>query len=124
LSPVELLGWDHSPGDFRYPSWRLATVQVKVSARHGHLSEEHQKEISQKAEKLLHYFERITMIEVTVDLGDRIHKKAEIKVDAEHKHDFVAIDESENVMVAVDLAIDRIKHQITKYKEKITNHHR
>ena len=32
----------------------------------------------------------LPMIDVTVDLGDKIHKKVEILVDAEHKHDFVA----------------------------------
>lgn len=94
-------------------------MQIKVSARHGHLSDEHQQEIREKAEKLLHYFDRITMIEVTVDLADRIHKKVEILVDAEHKHDFVARDEHEELVAAMDLAVDRIKHQIHRYKEKI-----
>jgi len=98
------------------------TVQIKVSARHGHLTEQHQLEIRQKAEKLLHYFERITMIDVTVDLADKIHKKVEILVDAEHKHDFIAHDQHEELMTAVDLAFDRIQHQIHKYKEKIQNH--
>jgi putative sigma-54 modulation protein len=94
-------------------------VQIKVSARHGHLSDDHQREIREKADKLLHYFDRITMIEVTVDLADRIHKKVEILVDAEHKHDFVARDEHEDLVAAMDLAVDRIKHQIHRYKEKI-----
>jgi putative sigma-54 modulation protein len=94
-------------------------VQIKISARHGHLSDDHQKEIRSKVEKLLHYFDRLSMIEVTVDLGDKIRKKVEILVDAEHKHDFVARDEHEELSAAVDLAIDRIKHQIHRYKEKI-----
>jgi putative sigma-54 modulation protein len=94
-------------------------VQIKVSARHGHLSDEHQQEIRQKVEKLLHYFDRITMIEVTVDLADKIHKKVEILVDAEHKHDFVAHDQHEELTAAIDLTVDRIKHQIHRYKEKI-----
>ena len=34
-------------------------MQIKVSARHGHLSEEHQNEIRQKVDKLLHYFRNI-----------------------------------------------------------------
>lgn len=94
-------------------------MQIKVSARHGHLNEDHQREIREKAEKLLHYFDRITMIEVTVDLGDKIHKKVEFLVDCEHKHDFVARDEHAELIAAVDLAVDRIKHQIHRYKEKI-----
>ena len=94
-------------------------MQIKISARHGHLSDDHQKVIREKAEKLLHYFDRITMIDVTVDLGDKLRKKVELLVDAEHKHDFVARDEHEDLAAAVDLAVDRIKHQIHRYKEKI-----
>lgn len=94
-------------------------MQIKVSARHGHLSDEAQREIQQKVEKLLHYFDRISMIEVTADLGDKLHKTVEILIDAEHKHDFVARDRHEELMAAVDLAIDRIKAQVHKYKEKI-----
>ena len=94
-------------------------MQIKVSARHGHLSDDHQREIRGKAEKLLHYFDRITMIDVTVDLGDKLRKKVELLVDAEHKHDFVARDEHEDLAAAVDLAVDRIKHQIHRYKERI-----
>ena len=94
-------------------------MQIKVSARHGHLSDEHQQDIRQKVEKLLHYFDRITMIDVTVDLADKLHKKVEILVDAEHKHDFVAHDQHEELTAAVDMTVDRIKHQIHRYKEKI-----
>lgn len=94
-------------------------MQIKISARHGHLNEEHQREIREKAQRLLHYFERITMIDITVDLGDKIRKKVEILVDAEHKHDFIARDEHDELMGAVELALDRIQHQVHKYKEKI-----
>ncbi|WP_020473968.1 ribosome hibernation-promoting factor, HPF/YfiA family [Zavarzinella formosa] len=98
-------------------------MQIKIATRHGHLSDGHQAEINAKCEKLLHYFSRITMIEVTIDLADKIFKSVEIKVDAEHKHDFVAQDKHEELMAAVDLTFERVQHQIHKYKEKITNHH-
>ena len=47
---------------------RSESVQIKISVRHGHLSDATQQFIRDKAEKLLHFFERLTMIEVTVDL--------------------------------------------------------
>ena len=98
-------------------------MQIKIAARHGHLSDEAQGLIRAKAEKLLQFFDRITFIEVMVDLHDGpVDRVAEIKVDAEHKHDFVAKDQAPDVMVAVDMAVDRIKHQIHKYKEKIQAH--
>ena len=64
-------------------------VQIKISARHGHLSEASQAYIRDKAEKLLHLFERLTMIEVTVDM-QKEDKVVEFVVQAEHKHDLVA----------------------------------
>jgi putative sigma-54 modulation protein len=99
-------------------------VQIKIAARHGHLNEAHQRQIQEKAEKLLHLFGRITMIEVTVDLQGNPHKEVEIKVDAEHKHDFVARERNEDVLAAVDMVIDKIKQQIHRYKEKIQDHRR
>ena len=60
-------------------------MQIKISARHGHLTEATQQFIQDKAEKLLHIFERLTMIEVTVDLQKDV-KEVEFRVQAEHKH--------------------------------------
>ena len=59
-------------------------MKVEISTRHGHLSLEHQAEIREKAEKLLHYFERLMFIEVTVDL-QHDDKVVEVIAKAEHK---------------------------------------
>jgi putative sigma-54 modulation protein len=99
-------------------------VHIRVSARHGHLSDAHQTEITTKAEKLLHFFERITFITVTVDLAeDHKHQRTvEVLVDSEHKHDFVGIATGEDLMQVVIAAIDKVKVQIKHYKEKIQDH--
>ncbi|MGH9677837.1 MAG: ribosome hibernation-promoting factor, HPF/YfiA family, partial [Candidatus Acidiferrum sp.] len=60
-------------------------MQVKLSVRHGHLHDDVQKIIREKAAKLLHFFERLTMIEVTVDLQQKETKLVEFVVQAEHK---------------------------------------
>ena len=99
-------------------------MQIKIAARHGHLSEIHQQQIREKAQKLLHYFDRITMIEITVTLQETADKEVEILVDAEHKHDFVARERQQDLLTAVDMAVDKIKTQINRYKEKIQNHRR
>lgn len=80
----------------------------------------------EKGEKLLHYFNRLTMIAVTVDLH-RTHAgnlKVEVQATAEHKHEFVGIDEDVDVMVAFNKAVAHAKQQITHYKEKIQDHRR
>jgi putative sigma-54 modulation protein len=103
-------------------------VQIKISIRHGHLNDNTQELIRDKAEKLLHYFDRLTMIEVTVDLNHRHehkdHKWVEFVVQAEHRHDFVAHESHEDLLAAVDLAVDKIEGQLRRYKERIQDHRR
>ncbi len=103
-----------------------STVLVTVSARHGHLNEVTQKLFHEKAEKLLHYFDRLTSIVVTVDLHrDRDNKLGvEIIAHAEHKHEFVATDRDVEIEVAFQLAKDHIKQQLRHYKEKLQDHRR
>lgn len=98
-------------------------MQIKISARHGHLDEATQEYIRDKAQKLLHYFQRIMMIEVTVDVKDD-DKLVEILVSAEHKHDFVASERNKEVLAAVDLAVHKLEQQVRRYKEKIQDHRR
>src|SRR5207237_10356617 len=86
--------------------------------RHGHLSEATQEFIREKAQKLLHFFERIMLIEVTVDLKNDI-KLVEFLVSAEHKHDFVARESNGDILAAVDLAVDKLEGQLRRYKEKV-----
>src|SRR5437660_2334387 len=81
----------------------VTSVQIKISARHGHLSEPTQEFIRDKAQKLLRIFERLTLIEVTVDLKND-YKTVEFVVSAEHKHDFVASESHQDILAAVDLA--------------------
>lgn len=96
-------------------------MQIKISARHGHLSDGTQQFIREKAEKLLRYFERLTSIEVTVDVDG---KHVEFLAHAEHKHEFVAHESNADVLVAVDAAVAKIEGQIRRYKEKIQDHRR
>ena len=98
-------------------------MQIKISARHGHLSEATQEFIREKAEKLLHYFQRIMMIEVMVDLSEDL-TTVEFLVSAEHKHDFVASASNKDMLVAVDLVLHKLEQQVRKYKEKIQDRRR
>jgi putative sigma-54 modulation protein len=99
-------------------------VQIQISTRHGQLSDASQKKIAGKAEKLLRIFDRLTAIEVIIDLTDEASPRVDLKVSAEHKHDFVAHDQSDNLMASVDTVVHRLEQQLRKYKEKIVERHR
>ena len=99
-------------------------MQISISARHGHLSEATQAKITAKLEKLPKYFERLTSVELTVDLEHRESPSVDLRVSAEHKHDFVATEQASELIAAVESAVHKIEQQLRKYKEKVQDHHR
>jgi putative sigma-54 modulation protein len=99
-------------------------VQIKISSRHGNLSDESQEKIRGKVERLERYFERLTSIEVTVDLKSSESPEVHLHVSAEHKHDFVAREEAGELFKSVDSVVQKMEQQLRKYKERIQGHHR
>jgi putative sigma-54 modulation protein len=99
-------------------------VQIKISARHGHLSDQTQDKIRAKVERLLRLFERLTSIDVTVDLQDSASLAVDLRVSAEHKHDFVATATGDELMGVLDGVLHKVEQQIRKYKERVQEHHR
>lgn len=99
-------------------------MQIEVTTRHGHISDDARQYLTRKSEKLLTYFERVTAIQVTIDFTNSRLARVEILVDAEHKHDFVAVGEGEEVLATFDGALHKMEQQIRKYKEKIQDHRR
>ena len=99
-------------------------MQIKISARHGQLSEASREKISAKVSKLARYFERLTAIEVTVNLEHAESPSVELLVSAEHKHDFVARESHTDVLAAVDLIMEKLETQLRRYKERVQDHRR
>jgi putative sigma-54 modulation protein len=99
-------------------------VQIRISTRHGHLSEATQEKISAKLDRLPRLFERLTAIELTVDLEHKESPTVDLKVSAEHKHDFVATEQAGELMASVDGCLHKVEQQLRKYKQKIQDHHK
>ena len=97
-------------------------MQVNVSARHGHLKQEDQQLISEKAEKVRKFYDRINAIEVTVDLEHADKPHVEVQVSAESAPDFIATATAPTVLAALDSAIQKVEQQVRKHKEKVTDH--
>jgi putative sigma-54 modulation protein len=96
-------------------------VQIAISTRHGALGPDQQAYLQEKAEKLVKYFGRLMAIEVAVD-----HLKnawqVEIRVSAEHKHDFFASAQTPTVEASMDQCVHKIEQQLRKYKEQVSIH--
>ena len=80
--------------------------------------------IREKAEKLPHLFERLTMIEVTVDLsGELKHGRVRGAGGAQARLRRPRSG-TPSLLAAVDLAMAKIEGQLRRYKEKIQDHRR
>lgn len=93
-------------------------MQIRLSARHGHLGTETQERIKEKVEKLRRFYDRVTAIEVTADLERIESPRVELRVSVEHTDNFVAADSSTSVMAALDGVIHKIEQQLRKHKDK------
>ena len=97
---------------------------ITISARHGSLSPETQQRIREKVEKLTRIFDRVMAIEVTVDLDHREAPLVDVRVSAEHKHDFQASFQAGELFAALDVVMDKLETQLRRYKERIQERHR
>jgi putative sigma-54 modulation protein len=94
-------------------------VQINITTRHGHLSAPTRSKVTAKVQRLERYFERVTAIEVTIDLEHETTPIVDLRVDAEHKHDFVATEQSGDLWRSLDGAVQKLEQQLRKYKEKV-----
>ena len=99
-------------------------MEIKVSTRHGHVSEATQTRITSKVEKLTRLFDRLTAIEITIDLERRDLPSIDLKVSAEHKHDFLATSQSADLLASTDTVVRKVEQQLRRYKERIQERHR
>lgn len=94
-------------------------MQVSISARHGHLSSATQEKIESKVERVRRFYDRISAIEVTVDLEHRDSVDVEVRISAEHTEDFVASERAGELFAGLDAVVHKLEQQLRKHKEKI-----
>ncbi|MDR3182802.1 MAG: ribosome-associated translation inhibitor RaiA [Planctomycetaceae bacterium] len=99
-------------------------MQINISTRHGDISEATKAKITQKVEKIQRFFERLTSIDVTVDLSKPDEPEITVVVKCEHKHDISAAHRSNDMFGAVDLVVAKLEQQIKKHKEKLQEHNK
>jgi putative sigma-54 modulation protein len=69
--------------------------------------------------KLPHIFNRVTGVQVIVDLEHQESPHVEVAVTAEHTHEFVATERAPTVLAAVDGVVHKLEQQLRKHKEKV-----
>ena len=94
-------------------------MQIDVATRHGSLSDETRERVAAKAKKLQRFFDRLSAIEVIIDLSNKDVPIVDLKVSAEHKHDFVAHCQDANLWAALDATVQKLEQQVRKYTEKV-----
>jgi len=104
------------------PRKGTARVQINVSARHGQLSPASQSKIQAKVARLKRYFNRLTALNVTVDLENPSLPTVEIVASAEHFHEMVSREHSGHLWRSVDGAVQKLEQQLRKHKEKVQDH--
>lgn len=97
-------------------------MQINISTRHGQISDATRDKLNAKLERLPRLFERLTAIELTVNLEHRDAPEVDLRVSAEHKHDFVANEKAGELLAALDGAIHKLEQQLRKYKQKVQQH--
>lgn len=97
-------------------------MQINISTRHGHLSPASQSKVVAKVSRLKRYFDRLTALNVTVDLANPELPAVEIVASAEHFHDMVSHEFAPQFWRSVDGAVQKLEQQLRKHKEKVRDH--
>lgn len=97
-------------------------MQINISTRHGDLSEAAKQKIIDKVEKLGKFVERVSRIDITVDLEKADEPSVDLIATTELKKEFQASYASGDLYGCIDQIIDKIQQQMKKFKEKLTDH--
>jgi putative sigma-54 modulation protein len=95
------------------------SMQINISTRHGEISDATKEKITQKVEKLQRFFDRLTSIDVTVDLDKADEPSVKVAVKSEKKGDFVASYQSNDMFGSADQVVAKLEQQIKEHKEKL-----
>jgi len=94
-------------------------MDICITARSGSLSEDSFRLIHQKVEKLAKFYDRVTGVEVMINLPLKGESGVEMKVRAANKGDFFARGQGQNVLSAVESVVQKLEQQLRRYKERM-----
>ena len=93
-------------------------MQVNVSGRHSSISPEVREYATGRAEHLQKFYNRITNIDVVIDLERDTHT-VETVAHVEHGTALVAKHKGEGLMIVMDATFDKLERQVRKLKDRV-----
>lgn len=100
-------------------------MRIEVTGRHMEITPAIQEYAESKCGRLTRYFDRIQEIVVLVSEQPKPAQfDVEIRVDVEHRDDFVARAQGQDLYEAIDLCVDKMSRQLTEFKERLKNNKR
>jgi len=96
-------------------------MQISVSGRRLHLSQDLKDYARSKAAKLTQFFDKLQKIDVIVSKESPGYR-VEVIVKPDGRESLVGHDSGPEVKACIDVILDKLERQVTRHKEKIRNH--
>ena len=98
-------------------------MNVSITGRHVGVTASMKEYARAKVEKLLKFFDRATSAHVTMDMDHQNHT-VEMALDLAKGARLVGKAEAPDMYAALDLAEEKLAHQLRRWKERLKDHHR
>ena len=95
-------------------------MQISVSGRRLHLSQDLQDYARSKAAKLTQFFDKLQKIDVIVS-KESLGYSVEVIAKPDGHESLVGRDSGPDVKACIDVILDKLERQVTRHKEKIRN---
>lgn len=98
------------------------TPDILVTGRHTSVTEQVKDYVHKKVLRTIKNVPKVHGVHVILDV-ERFKKKAEVVIVLHHMKVRAAAD-SEDILASIDIVVDKLQKQLSKYKDKLQGHHR
>ncbi len=97
-------------------------MQLNLTGHHIEITDSLRSYVTSKLERLERHFDHVTNVHVILTV-EKLRQKAEATLSITGNN-LYADSTEEDMYAAIDKLVDKLDRQITKHKEKVTDHHR
>ena len=96
-------------------------MQVIVTGRHIEITDAIRARAEEQGSKMTRYYDRVSLVEVVVDKGERNQFQVEMIASVDNHDAFVARTRHEDLYAGIDEVAGKMERQLTDHKEKLRN---